>query len=884
MKNLNVYAVATSEGRRYEKWLKEAEKVAVDSLNATTFFALPEHIVGVGKNMEPTTEIDISALRAREHSALVMFDFLTDDRILWMVFESGAMYGVGVQTGRVEQVTRRGSRPIRAAAWSPKLELLIVASDDTLFRVSYDYQLMTVGRDLCEEQFQGAAGRQKCEKTDESPESDDRRVIVSWQADAQLFTVSDVEMLPAEAERSDGSAPVLVDARQLRVWNRKGELVSHCEVLAGMEPVLAMRPSGNVIATTRVLAGLRSVWFFEPNGQYHDDFEIGPAGGLQAESISWNADSSVLTVHLANVVSREHQLQFWTAVNDRWSLKLQLNSTESIVYAAWDPDNAHRFHLLKANGRYERIDLERVHNCADTIAVSACGKKLRVTDRIIEAASRPLSHYELELPSTVVGLCQSPSSLAVLMSDGTLTMYILDSRRYVATKTLDLAGQLGGRVLYGLQFQWKKGNVLSARRTSDNFEIVEIDFEQGKIDVVFTSSTPLAWHAYSSRHGWYICEFEDGKFAQVDGPAKSSPLLLDGQQVDFRAVSCHQCQLIDWRDAIVGLSRDHQLIVNGNVVHSAVGSYRIAGTFLLTVTLTGTLFAIPLANLTTLRSGNFPTDGGVSTLNLDSLCLYSDRTVEPGAALVAHEPRRGTRVWLQMPRGNLEVIQPRALLVQQLRRLSEPGSGGLQDFNPAADKASFSGSFFDVSQSPARRQFPCSSTSRFTSTKCSAPTKNRPGTSASSQPFTFPSRSRSDTRTTPSQKSPARRERSKSSSRHQRSPSRRQFPCSSTTRFTSAKCSAATRTLPGTSARELRVGQHITEDLERELDDFKTKATKKKAGEDVTSWTGMVDAMLLSGRYVFFKKGKDKDGKDEPLSREAAAKKLKEHYLYKKSQ
>lgn len=25
---------------------------------------------------------------------------------------------------------------------------------------------MTVGRDLCEEQFQGAAGRQKCEKTD----------------------------------------------------------------------------------------------------------------------------------------------------------------------------------------------------------------------------------------------------------------------------------------------------------------------------------------------------------------------------------------------------------------------------------------------------------------------------------------------------------------------------------------------------------------------------------------------------------------------------------------------------------------------------------------------------------------------------------------------
>ncbi|KAH7699393.1 elongator complex protein 1, partial [Aphelenchoides avenae] len=411
-------------------------------------------------------------------------------------------------------------------------------------------------------------------------------------------------------------------------------------------------PSGNLIATTRVFAGVRSVWFFERNGQYRHHFDIGPAGSLRAESISWNLDSSVLTVHLANAVSREHQLQFWTVSNYDWSLKLQLNSTEPILYAAWDPENAHRFHLLKASGRYERIEFERVYNCADMIAVSASGKKLRVTDLKLAPIPPPMSHYELALPSTVVGLCQSDSALAVLTSDGALTKYTLESRRYVASKTLDLAAQLGDRVLYGLQ--WKSDNILSAQRTTDHFEIVEIDLEEGKIDVVFTSSKPLAWHAFSASRGRYICEFEDGKCALVEAPTESRPLLLDGQQVEFKAVSCHRCQLIDSLDTVVVLSRNHQLIVNGNVVHSAVGSYSIAGDFLLAVTLTNTLFAIPLADLTKLRSGSFPTVGG--------------RAVERGAAVIAHEPY-GTRVWLQMPRGNLEVIQPRVLLVQQLKRL-----------------------------------------------------------------------------------------------------------------------------------------------------------------------------------------------------------------------
>lgn len=40
--------------------------------------------------------------------------------------------------------------------------------------------------------------------------------------------------------------------------------------------------------------------------------------------------------------------------------------------------------------------------------------------------------------------------------------------------------------------------------------------------------------------------------------------------------------------------------------------------------------------------------------------------MERGSCLIGHEPF-GTRVWLQMPRGNLETIHPRGLLIYRIK-------------------------------------------------------------------------------------------------------------------------------------------------------------------------------------------------------------------------
>jgi elongator complex protein 1 len=53
-------------------------------------------------------------------------------------------------------------------------------------------------------------------------------------------------------------------------------------------------------------------------------------------------------------------------------------------------------------------------------------------------------------------------------------------------------------------------------------------------------------------------------------------------------------------------------------------------------------------------------------LNFNFTLAILGRVVERGATIVTNESN-GTRVWLQMPRGNLETVYPRALLIDQLQ-------------------------------------------------------------------------------------------------------------------------------------------------------------------------------------------------------------------------
>lgn len=48
--------------------------------------------------------------------------------------------------------------------------------------------------------------------------------------------------------------------------------------------------------------------------------------------------------------------------------------------------------------------------------------------------------------------------------------------------------------------------------------------------------------------------------------------------------------------------------------------------------------------------------------------IFSGRSIERGTQLIGAEPN-GTRVWLQMKRGNLELIHPRDIVIENLKNL-----------------------------------------------------------------------------------------------------------------------------------------------------------------------------------------------------------------------
>lgn len=102
---------------------------------------------------------------------------------------------------------------------------------------------------------------------------------------------------------------------------------------------------------------------------------------------------------------------------------------------------------------------------------------------------------------------------------------------------------------------------------------------------------------------------------------------------------------------IVGLAASGRLYVDGKEVLSAISSFVVHSHFLVVTSLQKhRLLCLPLAHLS------------------DSNLLFTERAIERGAKLV-HAVATETTVILQMPRGNLEAIHPRALSLNIMKSL-----------------------------------------------------------------------------------------------------------------------------------------------------------------------------------------------------------------------
>uniref|UniRef100_A0A915DXS3 Dolichyl-diphosphooligosaccharide--protein glycosyltransferase subunit KCP2 n=1 Tax=Ditylenchus dipsaci TaxID=166011 RepID=A0A915DXS3_9BILA len=252
----------------------------------------------------------------------------------------------------------------------------------------------------------------------------------------------------------------------------------------------------------------------------------------------------------------------------------------------------------------------------------------------------------MEINSTAC-LATDLAGLAVLSSNGCdLAIFEFNQRKCQLKKQLKL--MIPFNFLYNLG--WKNANQLTAvQRCSDGqFALVEIDLESGQINYIYSSKTPIVYQKYSQRSANYQTSVREGVHWVVANDkddwregSKSKPMSR-----------LHNSKYVDALNLMLCLTDNHQLFVNGQVLHHSVSSFSVVDEnvdgFLLVTTLDSFLHAIPLEHLQ-----KWAVTGG-------------GRAIERGAQLVGHEPS-GTRVWLQMPRGNLETIHPRTLLINRLK-------------------------------------------------------------------------------------------------------------------------------------------------------------------------------------------------------------------------
>ncbi|XP_004600345.2 elongator complex protein 1 [Sorex araneus] len=655
---------------------------------------------------------------------------LLDQESVCVATASGDVILCNLSTHQLECVGSVASG-ICVMSWSPDQELvLLVTGQQTLIMMTKDFEpimeqqihqedfgeskFVTLGWGKKETQFHGSEGRQAAFQmhTHESALPwDDHRPRVTWRGDGQFFAVSVV--CPETG------------ARKVRVWNREFALQSTSEPVAGLGPALAWKPSGSLIASTQDKPNQQDVVFFEKNGLLHGQFTL-PfyKDEVKVNELLWNADSTVLAVWLEDLQgedssSRKAYVQLWTVGNYHWYLKQSLpfdtGEKSKIVSLTWDPVTPFRLHVLCQGWHYlcydwhwatDRSTGENSSDMANVAVIS--GNRVLVTVFRQMVVPPPMSTYQVLFRHPVNQVMfsvhpQKSNDLAVLDASNQISVYRYgDGASADPTVKPGAAGGCGLKVFftmphlekrYRIQFAngeeqevnplklsmiaWIQDDVFLAvsHSPSSPRSVIqhltaapsEMDEEQGQLSVSssVTVDGVIIGACCSSKTKSIALQLADGQIfkylwespSHVVEPWKNP----DGIPVRF-PYPCTQMELaqVGGEECVLGLSDRCRFFINDTEIASNITSFVVYDEFLLLTTHSHTCqcFCLTESSLKTLQAslGSSPVSNGETC-----------RKVERGSRIVAVVPQ-DTKLILQMPRGNLEVVHHRALVLAQLRK------------------------------------------------------------------------------------------------------------------------------------------------------------------------------------------------------------------------
>ncbi|CAH0724919.1 unnamed protein product, partial [Brenthis ino] len=558
-----------------------------------------------------------------------------------------------------------------AMEWSPDQELLVLVTKDLkviLMSCTYDpineqsliseefgeKQFVTVGWGKKETQFHGSEGKHARTKTDVVADDnieDSNRILISWRGDGNLFAVGFT----------------MEGIRRFKVFDREGNLQYTSEKQTGLEANLSWRPSGNVIATTQKIADKHIVAFFEKNGLKHGSFDIPINSNTIVEDLLWSSDSEILTIVCKDKSDSSQKILLFTTSNYHWYLKQTLVFEKSISKVLWDNDfevvNNKKLHVVLENGQYYSytwvwsIDHSNGKSEEDDAVVAVIdGKKVLISAFRHSVVPPPMSNVELELHSDVNSVIFSPgnslnSNLLVILTVKSLVFLeqtIKNPLLYTISKEVALDKN-------DFPFQYYNWHWLDEERFictkvgNDSYEVVQFKVCDNKLIEENSQSVHSAVSRVQSHPllpSAAFLQLISGEILEYNQDC------ITPQEVSFPE-ACQKFSVLSIHNDIyfLGLSHKGGFYIMDRLIINNVSSFFIHTSFLLLTTLKHELVCTEIS-----KSGLERLEAYDKIENIDIF----KRNIERGAKLVVVVPK-DTRTIFQMPRGNLETIQPRPL-------------------------------------------------------------------------------------------------------------------------------------------------------------------------------------------------------------------------------
>ncbi|KAG6878289.1 hypothetical protein C0992_008296 [Termitomyces sp. T32_za158] len=629
------------------------------------------------------------------------------------VFSPGAPQVVSFRVLPEVEVEGTVEPCISAASWSPDESLLaVVTGDDKLILMTATFDVLSeapihtiefgddapinVGWGSKQTQFHGSLGKAAAQAPAQtlvgSSPDDDSAPRISWRGDGAFFVVSSL---------SPPSPTSSVRRRTLRVYDRDGKLQSTSEAVPGLEHTLGWRPSGNLIAGTQRFGyegggagteGRHDVVFFERNGLRHGEFGIRAvdlAGkgkevskwGYRIRELSWSSDSSVLAIWIERDEG-DFNSGLWAIITATY-----IQRTYS-----WDTFTSPSTPPI------------------DTGAVAVFdGTKILLTPFRIQNVPPPMSSAQIPLSShrspIHASFSAASDTLAVLWESGFVELWALRTRLHGGRgKAVDPARAWSGS-LEGVKNAREIRLVCSGgQRDSSTISVLWTDYRKDyvtSLQIEGTTAKESTTTALPSVNSRFVgggrdvtCQGPSGEIHQcklTTSPttfAPSDAMTTDdpAQQLFLPVANLHEfCvqsqgvplppspDAADPQTVYIGLGSSGKLHISSGETHHVLAtnatSFTVASGYIIYTTTAHDARFVPVASLRGLLAAS---QGADDAKPGDAQAEWETRRVERGARIVVAVPSAMALV-LQMPRGNLETINPRPLVMEVVKQDIDAG-------------------------------------------------------------------------------------------------------------------------------------------------------------------------------------------------------------------